>query len=227
MKSLLLLFLLSGPALVFGQHTFDLKDASKYFDVKLTVAKCGDGFCEGKAQFQFFKKGSMTPYQTINLPETSVQLEDDGKPLTNVSLMYDKQSVVNVGDFNFDGMEDVALCDGTNGGYGGPSYQVYLSSRQLKRFVRSPGFTRLGQGPYLGMFEVDAKQKRLSTFSKSGCCMHFSEEYDVVNGRPRKIKEVNEYYNTKGDGMVETETKILVRGKWRTSVKRERAKDGS
>src|SRR5687767_11929825 len=105
MKVCLLIVLLSVPALVFGQHTFDLRDASKYFDIKLTVAKCDDGFCEGKARFQFFKKGASTPYQTIDLAETSVQLEEDGKPMSNISFMYDKQSVVNVGDFNFDGME--------------------------------------------------------------------------------------------------------------------------
>ena len=66
------------------------------------------------------------PYQVINLPDTQIQLDDGGKPLTNVTLLYDKQSVVNVGDYNFDGMEDVAICDGAHGSYGGPSYRIYL-----------------------------------------------------------------------------------------------------
>src|ERR1041385_1244796 len=136
MKGLLFLvlsLLIASP--VVAQKTFELKNASKYFDIRVAVAKCDDEYCSGKATFSFYKKGGSTPYQVITLPDTQVQLESNGKPLVNVNLLYDEQSVVNVGDFNFDGMEDVALCDGANGSYGGPSYRVYLSSRAAGKFV--------------------------------------------------------------------------------------------
>ena len=56
-------------ASAFAQKTFDLKGASRFFDVKVKVAKCDSGFCDGKATFSFFKKGAAMPYQVINVPE--------------------------------------------------------------------------------------------------------------------------------------------------------------
>jgi hypothetical protein len=198
----------------FGQKTFELKDASKYFDIKVEVAECEDGYCEGAAKFSFFKKGGKAPYQVIELPNTQIQLDDDGTPLANVALLYDKQSVVNIGDFNFDGMEDVALCDGPNGSYGGPSYQVYLSSRAAGKFVHSAAFSELGQK--LGMFVVDTKSKRLRTFDKSGCCWHITEEFSVVGNKPLKV------YSQEEDAMngerMKITTKTRVNGKWKTVV---------
>src|SRR5688500_5198982 len=129
MKKLILVFLLLYATSVLAQHKFELRNASKYFDIEVNVAGCDEHSCKGRASFSFFRKGNAKPYQVINLPDTYVQLEDEGVPLVNVSMLYDKQSVVNIGDFNFDGMEDVAICDGTNGSYNGPSYRIYLSSR--------------------------------------------------------------------------------------------------
>ena len=127
MKKLLPFLFLLVAIPVSAQKTFEITDASKYFDIRVKVAKCDEDFCSGKATFSFFKKGGSTPYQVVNLPDTQIQLVEGGKPSVNVSLLYDQQSVVNVGDFNFDGMEDVALCNGANGSYGGPSYNIYLS----------------------------------------------------------------------------------------------------
>ena len=108
MKKLLPFLFLLVAIPVSAQKTFEITDASKYFDIRVKVAKCDEDFCSGKATFSFFKKGGSTPYQVINLPDTQIQLVEGGQPSVNVSLLYDQQSVVNVGDFNFDGMEDVA-----------------------------------------------------------------------------------------------------------------------
>ncbi len=89
MKILSLVFILLFSASVFGQKTFELKDASKYFDIKVKVATCDESSCTGKATFSFFKKGGTAAYQVINLPDTYVQLEDDGTPLVNQTLLYD------------------------------------------------------------------------------------------------------------------------------------------
>lgn len=208
--------LLIIPTSVFAQHTFDLKDASKYFDIRVTVAECDDSYCRGKAKFEFFKKSGGAPYQVIDHDDTLIQLED-GKPLANVSLMYDKQSVVNIGDFNFDGMDDVAICDGDNGSYRSPSYRVYLSSRAAKKFVYNAAFTDLGK--HLGMFEVDKTKKRLTIFDKSGCCWHVREEYSVVRNRPVKVFVEEEDATIPDETKVKITTKALVNGKWKTSVK--------
>jgi hypothetical protein len=200
-----------------AQKTFELKDASKYFDVKISVAKCEDGFCSGKASFSFYKKGGTTPYQVINLPDTQIQLDESGNAQANISMLYDNQSAVNVGDFNFDGMEDVAICDGANGSYGGPSYQVYLSSKSAGKFVLSKPFSDLGS--HLGMFDVDKKKKVLRIFDKDGCCWHVTEEYSVVNNRPVKVFVEEEDARITDEKKVKITTKTLVNGRWQSKVK--------
>ncbi|MEQ1603496.1 MAG: hypothetical protein ABL999_01355 [Pyrinomonadaceae bacterium] len=216
MKGFVIAFSLMFSTSAFAQATFDLKNASKYFDIKVNVEKCDHGYCTGKASFSFFKKNGSKPYQVIELDDTQIQLSQTGQPLTNVSLLYDDQSVVNVGDFNFDGMEDVAICDGANGSYGGPSYRVYLSSRQAGKFVYSKAFSALGE--HLGMFEVDKKRKRLSTLDKSGCCYHIAEEFIVVNNKPFKVRTVEEDATATDDRSTKITTKTRVGGKWKTVV---------
>lgn len=217
MKTAVIAFVLLFSTSVFAQKTFDLKDASKYFDIKVNVAQCEDLFCRGKATFSFFKKGGNSAYQIISLPDTLVQLGEGGEPLANVTMRYDAQSVVNIGDYNFDGMEDVAICDGANGSYGGPSYRVYLSSKAVGKFIYNQRFTDLGK--HLGMFEVDKAKKRLRIFDKSGCCWHVTEEYSVIGNRPVKIFIEEEDATIADQTKVKITTKNLVGGKWKTSVK--------
>ncbi len=202
---------------VMAQKTFDLKDASKFFDIKIKVENCEEGFCGGKASFSFYKKGGKTPYQVINLDDTQIQLDENGNAQANISMLYDNQSAINIDDFNFDGMDDVAICDGANGSYGGPSYQVYLSSRVAGKFVFNQAFSNLGQ--HLGMFEVDKKKKVLRTFDKSGCCWHVTEEFSVVNNRPLKVFIEEEDATIEDVTKVKVTTKTLVKGKWQTKVK--------
>lgn len=209
------MLLCSNAAL--AQKSFDVKDASKFFDIKVNVAKCDEDTCTGEASFSFYKKGGATPYQIIRLHDTYIDISNGGQPLVNVTMLYDEQSVVNVGDFNFDGMEDVALCDGTNGSYGGPSYKIYLSSRAAKKFVYDAAFTKLAY--HLGMFTVDEKKKVIETFDKSGCCWHITERYDVVGGRPRKIFEEVEDATIPNAKKVKITTKTLAGGRWKTSVR--------
>jgi hypothetical protein len=151
------------------------------------------------------------------LPDTLIELDASGSPNVNQTLLYDKQSAVNVGDYNFDGMEDVAISNGANGSYGMPSYSIYLSSRAAKKFVYSRPFSALGER--LGMFETDAEKKVLRTFDKSGCCWHITEEYSVVNNAPRKVFEEVEDATIEDETKVKVTTKTLVKGKWQTKVK--------
>src|SRR5438067_10822237 len=163
-----------------AQVRFDVKNASKTYDMRIEVEKCQNHICEGKATYTLFKKNNLTQFQVFRLAATEFMLGDNDKPSVNVTKLYDEQSAVNFGDYNFDGIEDLALCDGTNSGYGMPSYQIYLFSPRAKRFVNNPFFTELTQGEGLGMFEIDAKRKVLSTFGKSGCCWHVTREFAVI-----------------------------------------------
>ena len=204
----------------FAQQTFDLKDASKYFDIKVKVAKCEDNVYSGEASFSFYKKGGNAAYQIIAREDMYIDLSDAGEPMVNQTLLYDKQSVISVDDYNFDGMEDVALCDGTNGSYNMPSYSVYLSSRSAKKFVYNKRLSDLGI--HLGMFQVLKSKKQLETFDKSGCCWHITTRYSVINNRPRKVFEEIEDATIDDDTKIKITTKTLVKGKWKTTVKYEK-----
>ncbi len=186
MKLFALLFLIFSTLNIGAQTRFRLNDASKLVDVDLAVANCDEeesrGRC-GPLTVRFFRKNSAKPFQTVTLPETNMW---DPVPKANVTRRYDDQSVINFADFNFDGLDDVAICDGTNGGYGMPSYQIYLYSKPLGRFVHSPSFTKMNEGG-LGMFETDPKKKMHFVNTKSGCCWHQTQGFDVSRGRPRII----------------------------------------
>ncbi|HEY8204794.1 MAG TPA: hypothetical protein VIF81_08720 [Pyrinomonadaceae bacterium] len=216
-KIVLAVLLLSTGAL--AQVRFDVKNASKTYDVRIEVEKCDNKICEGKVTYTLFKKNQPAPFQVFKLDDTSFMLGDDDEPSVNVTRLYDEQSAVSFGDYNFDGIEDLALCDGKNSGYGMPSYQIYLFSSRAKRFVNNPFFTELTQGEGLGMFEVDAKKKVLGTFSKSGCCWHVTREFAVINDRPRKVLEIVEDATIANEKKVKITTSILVNGRWRRTVK--------
>jgi hypothetical protein len=202
-----------------AQVKFEVKNASKTYDVLIEVEKCEDKICEGKVAYTLFKKGRTVPFQVFKLDDTSFMLGENNRPSVNVTKLYDEQSAVSMSDYNFDGIEDLALCDGRNGGYGAPSYQIYLFSPRTKKFVQSRSFTDLAQGEGLGMFEVDVKRKMLSTFSKSGCCWHVTREFSVVNNRPRKVLEIVEDATIADEKKVKITTKRLVNGRWRKTVR--------
>lgn len=200
------------------EKTFEITNASKFFDVKISVAECGEGYCRGKAEFSFFKKGENTmPYQVINLDSISIR----DTTSNNTTLLYDKQSFVTFDDFNFDGMEDVAVSDGTNGTFASFSYSIYLSSKTEKRFVYNKDLSDLGEN-YRGSFNVDGKTKTLSIAGHRGCCLHFIRRFKVVNNRPVKVfsETADATGGDKTKAQITTET--LVNGKLKKSVRYEK-----
>ncbi len=88
MKKVFIFMLLCCSSVV-AQQKFELKNASEFFDIKISVAGCEDGYCRGKASFSFYKKGGTTAYQTIDLPETLIELDESGEPNVNSTLLYE------------------------------------------------------------------------------------------------------------------------------------------
>jgi hypothetical protein len=75
----------------------------------------------------------------------------------------------------------------------------------------------------MGIPEPNYKRRTLSVFSKSGCCMHYEEFYRISGSRLWKVEEINDYSDPPSDpGYEVIETKKLIRGKWRTFVRRQR-----
>jgi hypothetical protein len=221
LATLFAIFMVSN---VFAQQMFLLKDASKKFDVKIRIAKCEDDICEGEAAVHILEKDGSSPVQTIAMPNLYLELNEDRKPSANLIELYgENNSGVIFDDFNFDGAEDLALRNGNDGAYGGPSYDVFLAAKPNNKFIRNAALTKLAS-ENLGMFELDKKRKTVETSNKSGCCWHQTTRYKVVGNRPVKVYVFTEDAANGGE-QVELTTETLVRGKWKKTVKHALIKD--
>lgn len=213
-----------SPIAASGGPVFRLTNIAKQHDFVLNMLQAcppasdkEDTTCEGPAQLRIFDKGQQTVRQVIDLPTVFVTLPKGGKgPLVNSTRLYDDQGVINVGDFNFDGQEDFGIQTGNEGSYGGPSYDVYLFNAQAQRFVHNSAMTELILET-LGFFEVDAKNKRLRTWAKSGCCYHERTVYAVEHDEPVAVERRIDDAQGGGDKMKVT-VETLVNGKWRSKV---------
>lgn len=108
---------------------------------------------------------------------------------------YDEQNILIYDDFNFDGINDIAVRIGYYSCYGGPAYNVYLANKNT--FVYDENFTDLAQN-YCGFFNTNSEKKQISTMTKSGCCWHQYNTYKVENNKPVLIESIEESYGVLG-----------------------------
>ena len=188
-----LLLLAIAASVSLGQETFVVDDFSDRYNAKVFISDTGAVFSPG--WIAIFDKKTKRQLIKVASDELSFDLED-GKLASNVKeLPYGKQSLIMFEDYNFDGVNDLALMDGQKGCYHGPSYRVYLASRSGFAFSRE--FTRLAQ-EYCGMFSVDPKEKKLRTMTKSGCCWHEYSDFIVQNNRPVAVRILEEGMSSNG-----------------------------
>ncbi|MDQ1091721.1 hypothetical protein QE400_001134 [Xanthomonas sacchari] len=182
------------------RRSYDLQDFSDRYRATLEIED-GDGvFRPGIVRV--FARGNATPL--LEVASSELVLDTDGKSgkvKANVhELPYGEQSVLIYDDFNFDGIKDLAVMDGQNSCYHGPSYQVYLGTAD--GFEASPGFTELAQSN-CGLFEVDAQARKLHTMTKDGCCWHQYATYSVRGDAPLLEREVVEDARSEGPGLAQ------------------------
>jgi hypothetical protein len=218
MKKIIFLILLLSTA-AFAQHKYEVGGASRAYDVRFEVEKCDTDYCYGDLKVRLTKKGQKTAFQEFKL-ETDFTFHDDAHMKMSV-IPYDRQGVIDFGDYNFDGLDDLAIQNGRDGGYGGSSYNIYIFSPRTKKFALDERFSALATGPYSGMFTANKKKKVIEVFSKSGCCWHEEREYKVVNGRPVKIYQMTQDAFSNEKWVIVT-TRRLVGRKWKVTVKREK-----
>ncbi len=189
----LLGFITMSPATAGNQpYSFTIADGSKQYHAQIQVEKCDNELCEGKGTVQLSEKSSRRAVQTFHSDNLTFFLTKEQKPTVNIIQLYNEQSPLIFNDFNFDGTEDLAIRNGNESGYSGPSYDVYVFNQTRGQFILSKELTDLAH-ENLGMFETDAKRQRLITFSKSGCCWHQTTEYAVVPKRGLVVmKELTE-----------------------------------
>ncbi|MCW1777480.1 hypothetical protein NB693_24540 [Pantoea ananatis] len=108
------------------RRSYELQDFSDRYRATLEVEDNDGVFRPGIVRV--FARGNATPLLEVASPELVVDTDAKGtKVKANVhELPYGEQSVLIYDDFNFDGIKDLAVMDGQNSCYHGPSYQVYL-----------------------------------------------------------------------------------------------------
>lgn len=210
-----------------AEKLFIFRGAAPEWDALVSVLSCGEerfSGCQGPATVDIFPKDNGAPLQRIAMPQMFVELDDKGETTVNKVQIYGEyNSCLVADDFNFDGHSDLALRNGNEGAYGGPSYDVYLYDPGKKRFGRNEALTTLAS-ENLGLFAVDPKDKTLATFNKSGCCWHIYSTYRIKNNAPFLVREVTEDATAFGKEDDPREVVItdkqLVNGKWKTTVTR-------
>ncbi|WP_223605903.1 hypothetical protein [Chryseobacterium sp. OSA05B] len=205
--------LLLGP-LCFGQYRFAIEDASKKYNAEINVEECFTDQCRHKANIILFNKNGgkiqtlVSDDMVLSFKEGFRPSKIDVLPLTS-GLMHDDPIVFD--DFNFDGTEDVALRNGSGGNYGSASYDVYVFNSTRNQFVLSKELTEIASS-YQGMFDVDPKRKRLTTYARSGAALLYTYEYQVI---PNKgIDLVYEKIRDMGEEPTKVTIKEKVNNKW-------------
>lgn len=195
-------------------QAFHIKDGSDLYDANIEVL-CAEDQCSGTGRIILYQKNTQNIIQQFTSDDLNFEVTEKSKPTVNIIQRYNEQSALIFDDFNFDGSEDIAIRNGNNGGYGGPTYDVYVFLKHKKKFILSQELTDLTY-ENLGMFEIDDQKKRILTNSKSGCCYHQAAEYSVV---PQKglvlVKEVIEDARSEvGGERVRVTHRELINGQW-------------
>lgn len=205
-----------------AQFKFLSNNTSNEYNAKLFVADCNNGHCEGKSTIMLYDKISGEEIQTFSSIDLNFSLTDKQDARIGWIDLGKYQSPLIFGDFNFDGVEDLAIRNGNNGAYASPSYDVYLSSKNRK-FVLDKNFTKLAS-ENLGMFNIDRKKKQISVEEKSGCCYHKTTSYtvDAKKGLTEVASVIED--SSIGDD-VTVITQKLIGGKMQKTIQKFKTKD--
>lgn len=202
MNTRLLASLLALSAAAHGKE-FVVDGLPHGWQAEITVADCTAAACTGPAVIRLSGNGFRQQFESA---------EAGFAPPADRRLPY-LHSPLAVGDFNFDGLPDVAVQNGNKGLYRSPGYDVYLQNPG-GRFLFSRDFsdlTLLG----MGLFQTDAARKVLITAARVGCCVHLEEEWAVLpNGKLHNIRRTTR--DTTTPGKVEITEEIWQNGRWQS-----------
>ncbi|PKH53034.1 hypothetical protein CXF68_11435 [Tenacibaculum sp. Bg11-29] len=186
----------------FSQTNFIINSFSDKYKGMITLEK--------GLKNEIIKKGKTTIIdiktnkEVIEIKSNALHVNIDKCRVTTTNalkLPYADQNIIIYQDFNFDGINDLAILDGAYSCYGSPTYQIYLETKQgLKH---SPEFTRLAQ-EYCGMFKPNYKTKTIHTMIKSGCCRFTDTYFKIINNIPKPflIVEENPIFNNTEEGSI-------------------------
>jgi hypothetical protein len=196
-----LAFLLFFAAPVFGQNPNVLRSIFKNYTLRFDLSlppdyPYPDWYMNGykvnaPGTVSISRKGEEKPFQVLKLESIQINpsfLQWNQAIQSRLHVMYDTEYSFMVDDFNFDGEEDLAICNGFHAWNGSTSYEVFLFDKKAGRFVHHPELSRLTTGKYIGMFrrypggrQVIADFRGKNTIGE--------EYYRLVNNRPVLIEK--------------------------------------
>lgn len=204
-----------GPSVVIDSpgvpYRFELR-FERMFDDDAAYFECDSG----PVMLRVTSRDDAAFVQELHFDQICMARDANGAPLLNNARPYDDQGMLQIGDFDFDGALDLAVQDGRDSCYDGPSYHVFLFDRKRQRFTSNEAFTSLAR-EWCGFFDVDPVKQELRTSMKSGCCWHSFVRWKVVKGVPQRVYRLTVQY-TAGPGddevtVVESEERFE-RGRW-------------
>ncbi|UWE15251.1 FG-GAP repeat protein [Herbaspirillum huttiense] len=215
MKSILFLAVFSLSSLAQAAVVV-VPQVSEKYSARILVDQCTEYACQGRAKISVF---------SLETHEKIVELESDDFGISvssnstsnEASFTATDDGAIVIGDFNFDGHDDVAILNGYNGSYGYASYDVYTYDAKKRIYSLNLDLTRLTGGEYLGMFQVDQKRKRLLAYNKVGAGLFYSFEF-ISNVRGvKKVCEKSEIWDMP-NSLVKVAVKTLENERWRTRM---------
>ncbi|SDG93660.1 hypothetical protein SAMN05421827_11362 [Pedobacter terrae] len=223
MKSLIIfcgILLITGTSE--AQFKFLANNSSDQYKAKIFVDKCEGNACGGKATIIVYDKITNREIDTFHSEDLDFGLTESQNAKLGWLELGKYQTPLIFGDFNFDGMEDLAIRNGNNGAYASPSYEIYLSSKENK-FVKSGELTKLAS-ENLGMFDFDKKTKQIAIHQKDGCCFDKTINYKF-DAKNVLYEESSVIEDSSIADMVTVITQKMVDGKMKRTVQKFKMKD--
>ncbi|WP_343704556.1 hypothetical protein [Chitinophaga sp.] len=224
MKPLPILAALLMPLAALAQTTILVTNNSDRYHAKITAIPCEGNECSGEAKIQLLEKERNRAVQSFTAKRMVVRLDSNRQKGDKQAVPAEGEHPLIFDDFNFDGEEDVAIRNGNNGSYGGPSYDVYVYNKDRKAFTPDKGLTRLAS-ENLGMFETDRRRRQLTVRQKDGCCRRTTIVYGMnAAGKLAKVEEVTED-TTGGGDMVTVTISQITNGRMKKTIKHYKASE--
>ncbi|AOA58562.1 XAC2610-related protein [Acinetobacter larvae] len=199
-------------------QSFFIQSASPEYDAQINVL-CQKDQCGGPAEIILYKHAQPEIVQRFHTEDLTQYLDEELQPSVNQVELYGEQSSLIFDDFNFDGSTDLAIRNGNNGAYHGPSYDIYVWHKTQHKFIYSKELSELTLTS-LGMFEIDKNMKRIRTYNKSGCCYHITQEYHVIPQRGLELVRefIEDATHSNGEKVKVIERK-LYQQRWQQTIR--------
>jgi hypothetical protein len=216
MKSLIILAMFSISSLTQAAVVVVPQISGKY-SARILIDQCNGDVCRGRARVSIINLETHEKIAEIESADFSISVNSDSNSNEVLLAAIGNEEIV-IGDFNFDGHDDVAIQNGLGSSYGYASYEVFTYDANKQVHSLNLALTRLTGGEYLGMFVVDKKRKRLLAYNKAAAGIFESFEFISDVRGLKKTCEKSEIWDMPNN-LVKVTVKTLENNRWRIRKK--------